>query len=386
MERPEMGWEDPAYQITTGPMRLSIKLSDDGYLGRVWIDENSDGRFDMFEVVSNPQPVPSLYLKVIRADDPSDYSPGMWRLKGRVAPYWGRADTIWVTEEAGVARIHSRGRFGRSDHWPYELELTVREGSTTVAVKFNFQYRGDPSVDFISALGAVTGFDYRDRHTFVMRRFAFGGHDRVRQTVVNEAKWNNVARGHLAGNTRRLSASGGGPAESSSYEYGVSPTIEVWDVPMPEWNLVSMIQYTPDYYKIWKAIGEDVGNLPVHFGKQCRGWVDVSDTTRGMAVVLKGMAEQAPKALSVDMGVWDPGAYVRVELWPDQIPPLDLRPVTGSDTGLESEGVKARISESGIERTSEWMIKFHPGDYRTGGVEKEAAAFLGDGSKGGGGR
>ncbi|MFC2075563.1 hypothetical protein ACFLT7_00630 [candidate division KSB1 bacterium] len=364
----------PSIDVVTGPMKFSVQLTDDGYLSRVWIDEDKDGRFNMFEIVSNPTLPPSLFLKYVHLDDPSSFSPGMWWIDGQEIPLWGHADSIWVTESPGLATVHSRGRFGYDNCWPYELELTAEDGSTAIRAKFRFQFRGDPGRDFITSLGVRTGFDYYDQGTFIMRRFAFGAEDRVRQTSVLEAGWSDVGSRGRRRTTARQPRPQGNQMRSRGYVSGLS-FIDSATIPIPEWNLASMIQFSPSYYRIWKAIEGDVGNLPVHFGAQCRGWVDVSDTTRGMAIALKDMGESFPKALSVDMGDWDPGASVTLELWPNQVPPLDLRPLTGDDYQVTSPAVRERLDSSGIERTYEWLIYFHPGDYRKGDVEKVVDFF-----------
>jgi len=387
VERREGGWESPSYTITTGPMRFAVRLDGDGYLGRVWLDGDRDGKFENFEVVSNPRAHPALYLRYVRTGTAADYPPGMWRINGPEIPLWGHADSIWVTEGEGEVTVHAQGRFGYDDSWPYRLELRAREGDTAVHAAFKFVYRGNPGTDFITALGVATGFDYAGRESFVLRRYAFGGEDRVRQTIVNEARWCDVAESHRRQTPARWFGSASKELRSRIYEYGLSLKLEEWDVPMPEWNLASMIQFTPGYYKIWKAIKEDVGCLPVHFGRRCQGWVDVSDKTRGMAVIMRRMAESAPKALSVNTGDWDSGGVVLLELWPDQVPPLDLRPAGGDDFSLDAPGVRERLHDSGIQATYEWLVYFHSGDYREGGVEERAAAFQVRGSgKGGGGR
>lgn len=148
------------------------------------------------------------------------------------------------------------------------------------------------------------------------------------------------------------------------------------------------------HFSAWRQGAGDRFLSVMKDGNRSRGWLDVSDSKGGIAVVIRNMWQEAPSELVVTTGVGGgAGAAFDVNLWPESSPVMDVRRY--SNYGHMSQGESAgeihtdnsfwaeevyygragREPFLGVSKTHEMLLYFHGPAVTPAAIDSLAADF-----------
>jgi len=135
-------------------------------------------------------------------------------------------------------------------------------------------------------------------------------------------------------------------------------------------------------YSVWQQADREGFPSDVEQGQRCRGWLSLADEKGGCTVVVRNMWQEHPKEIVAD----PESGEVRVGLWPDSAPLMDVRRY--SNYPHPSQGESARHASSwvdksyypndpfvGISKTNELLLYFHNAEVSTEQIDAVAADF-----------
>ncbi len=122
--------------------------------------------------------------------------------------------------------------------------------------------------------------------------------------------------------------------------------------------------FQKDYDHI--LLNRDAVDVP--FDGTTNGWLDLSESTRGMAVAVRNFRENFPKAFKISRS----RAELLVDLWPKEAGPIDLS-TTSKSVGPDDYG---RGNAFGLGKTHELLLYFHRGDAAEANVYEVAGSFM----------
>jgi len=188
-------------EVNTGKIKFTVTKKTEGFLGEVWLDANSDGKYSEDEriVPSGPYGPPVAagkvgqrnFLNFLRLGDEADY-PARWGIpSGENSLSTARVQSIEI-EDAGPLRvcILVRGKHinpGVASTFPgrkyegsdFTLRIEAYAGKSLIRVFHTFVYEGDPKIDFLQSMGLALSINLSDDKA--ARRIAVGGERRIEQ-------------------------------------------------------------------------------------------------------------------------------------------------------------------------------------------------------------
>jgi hypothetical protein len=154
-------------------------------------------------------------------------------------------------------------------------------------------------------------------------------------------------------------------------------------VELPPGATAGLRQTNHLHYEIWRAAGRR--REIVESNHLSRGWLDVRDRGAGLAVIQRGMWQEAPKELLFDAT----RRVLEIGLWPASAPMMDVRryslyPHRSQGESVPDDDMRWVLDDyypnepfTGVSRTHETMLFFHDAAASLDDVESVAADFNG---------
>jgi hypothetical protein len=334
--------ENGLAEITTGPLRFTVRQGDGGFLYSADLDTAGDGFDDADTIATGPQGR-GAFADLLDGTglDPS------------------RAVVLRTAIDLGsgplhaVLKVEGEYRYGRADNQaaPFVTRIHAYAGTSYIRVLHTFVYTGVPDrhrpVDGDYAHVATQGDriivnDPTDegwtKPEDQLQRLGLGltlrlGPDRHVRTALSDGPWwspgvnRPVTAPSDAGIVRILQT---GPKADRIPPFPIS---------------------TPTERMSGFAAELRAGDRVVDRAERAPGWLDVYDGTRGVAVGVRNFIEEYPKAISFDPATGE----LRADLWSDVSGPMSFARATNAPA---NEGAVENWAQ-GIAKTSELIVYFH---------------------------
>ncbi len=135
-------------------------------------------------------------------------------------------------------------------------------------------------------------------------------------------------------------------------------------------------------YTAWEQTTGERHRRVVDSRNRSHGWLDLSGPQGGVMVAIRDMWQQAPNELAADRA----RGIVTVGLWPESVPPMDVRRYSnyphrsqGESAGTPSSWVNDTWYPNdcfvGVSKTHEMLLHFHDADVDPAGLDSLAADF-----------
>ncbi|MEX0946640.1 MAG: hypothetical protein WD064_04680, partial [Acidimicrobiia bacterium] len=145
-------------------------------------------------------------------------------------------------------------------------------------------------------------------------------------------------------------------------------------------NRAGLRQLSHLHYDAWRQT--DGAPEVLEQRRRSRGWVDLADARGGVTAVIRGMWQQAPKALTADRR----SPRLTLGLWPESVPVMDVRRYSNYPHRSQGETVEddnAWVRETyyeedpfvGIAKTHDVLLHFHGPDLAPTDLDAIAADF-----------
>ncbi|MGX9219355.1 exo-rhamnogalacturonan lyase family protein [Massilia varians] len=216
---------------------------------------------------------------------------------------------------------------GEGREWlPFSVRLYFHAGAESVRIVHSFVFDGDPSKDFIRALGVTAKVPLTDA--------AYDRH--VRLSGEDVGVWAEAVL-PVTG----LRRDPGKPYREAQIAGRALPPLEgmakavreglKW---VPQWGDVSLSQANADGFTIRKRVGAGHPWIDSNSGHRTKGIAYVGGAAGGVAVGLKDFWQRTPTGLDI-RGAHTAEAELTAWLWSPAGGPMDLRPYRDA-TGLET--------------------------------------------------
>ncbi len=328
-------------EITTGPLRLTIRQGEGGFIARAELDQKRDG-FSAGDLIAESNDARGSFVDVLD-------EAGIDRSKAVI---------IRTSIEKGsgplhaILRVDGEYRYGRADNnpSPFTLRIHAYAGKSYVRVLHTFVYTGVPdkhrpqegeyphvatqAENLIVADRSDDGWKIpRDRLASIglALDLKLSGTRRI-LTGLNDGRWWEDGRTRMAG--QQIAA-----GDISLLQTGPDPSRTV---PVPESSPASRLGG-------FIARLAD-GGRTVDQTERAEGWMDVADDTRGVAVGLLNFVEEYPKEIRAAND-----NRLTAFLWSPQAEPMSFARVS-NDPG--QEGAIENWAQ-GTAKTSELCLFFH---------------------------
>lgn len=327
MRRTRLRVEDSGdgVHVDTGPMTFTVPHTESVLLNSVKLD----GR----ELLIG-EDCPELFVNV--KNDGSGEESHVTRYSDRDAGLFRSVEV----EEDGPCRaiVKITGTHvadNGSTFGPYTVRLYVYAGETSIRLAHTFIYDGYPEADRVESLGVRIPTQIE-----TPRQFAYGGANRpVSRSYADRSEWDLL------------------------------------------WKEADLYQETADSYRFDKRVEPDKPPVKMESGDRTEGWVDLSTESAGLAIGIKDMWQNSPKALRMKPEEGSVTAY----LWPDRSGSLDLQRYSDSAYGkiyecpAEAEDMTMpampTMNAHGISKTHDILVQFHDGHVDDADLADCFAAF-----------
>lgn len=354
-------------QVNTGPLSFAINKKGNGFLDMVSLDSNDNGIFEDNELIASSHGTKRGVFMDILDDSGVDASKAIvnevFREKGS-----GPLHVIF--------RIEGTQSYKRKDNnsAPFSIRLHAYAGKTYVRILHTMTYTGVPDQhtiqegqhaniatqnkkilsektsddpgwtkpnDQIAACGLELKYHLNDDATITM--------------PLNEGPWNasnsSTSLKRLPNAKRPISLLQTGPNRN---------------------NGESLRGYYMNKSKGGKhAKNADKGQLfnasvtekkkPLYSSERAKGWLDISDSKRGISVGIKNFLKEYPKGISVN-----PETNTLIgSVWP-----VDAGPMSFARDNAERDGGMLGNFAQGIAKTTEFIYYFHDGN-STAAIDKK---------------
>ncbi|MAX00791.1 MAG: Tat pathway signal sequence domain protein [Sphingomonas sp.] len=285
---------------------------------------------------------------------------------GSETPFQSRIDSVAVEQRGPVrAVVKITGHHVAADRaWlPFVVRLYGYAGSAGLRIVHSFVFDGDPSRDFLSALGLraevpMAAAPLYDRHV----RFATDG-----QTFAEGVRPLTGLRRDPGAAFRSAQVAGRAVPPLEQMAPAVRDTLER----IPAWGEFRLEQPNANGWTITKRTAPEMGWIDADQGHRAPGLAYVGSVDGGVAVGMRYFWERHPSALHVT-GAGGDAAAITAWLWSPEASAMDMRPYHGT-MGMEgydaqNEGLSITYEDyepgwhdaCGIARTSEMMLWAFP--------------------------
>lgn len=338
--------------VNTGPLKFNIDKKGSGFLDQVYIDENNDKVFTANELIASaPDPRRGSFLDIL-----DDHGLDM-----------SNAVVHEVFREKGSGPLHSIFRIegtyvyqNENNPSPFEIRLHVYAGKTFIKVLHTLTYTGVPDKHIIQ----------EGEHSNIATQNNFI----LSEETMDDSGWtqpNDQIAGcgltftyHLDSEVQFATSTfdGNWLKDSSAIKYEVENIIE---------QKAGILQTGPKQNNPQENSSptERIANFnsKIYLGdkilketEKSKGWLDISDSKRGISIGIKNFLEEYPKELQVDPNSRTLTGFI----WPSSIDPMSFeRKHTNKD------GEMLGNFAQGITKTTEFIYYFHK-EYNEAEVNK----------------
>jgi hypothetical protein len=336
--------------VNTGPLSFRINKMGNGFLDVVYLDLNSDGQFSENELISSAQKNKrGTFLDIMDAagiDASNATINQVFREKGS-----GPLHVIFKVE--GTYSYNQKD----NNSAPFELKIHAYAGKSYIKILHTLTYTGVP-----------------DKH-----KKQLGEHSNIatqNKKIISEATsddigWtepNDQISGcglnlvyHLDSNQQVLIPFYDGDWSQTNPKERI---VVFKASPIDKTTLLQTgpLQNNPDAVSspTKKTSGFDArayqNNKLIENTEKAKGWIDLSDESKGIAIGIKNFYQEYPKALEIDPKTKTLNSYI----WPAAVDPMSFeRKNTKKDGGMLGNFAQ------GIAKTTEFIYYFH--EKTTGG-------------------
>ncbi|AWX43524.1 hypothetical protein HME9304_00513 [Flagellimonas maritima] len=343
-------------KVNTGPLSFSLNKLGNGFLDEVYLDSNQDGKFSNNELIaSSPEDNRGTFLDLLD-DSGIDIS---------------KAVINEVFREKGSGPMHAIFRvegtyvYGRADNniSPFTIRLHAYAGKTYVKVLHTMTYTGIPDKhkrqkgehaniatqnkeilsedtaddpgwtqpnDQIAACGLQLKYHLQESAEVSMPLF--------------EENWDAMSltqKIEKLGATKKVSLLQRGPKRNSGESARSLFTGE-----SKKENSANASSANKSSFKATVTQGKEI----VTESQRAKGWINVSDGTRGISVGIKNFLEEYPKGIEVDPN----SKMLKGNIWP-----LENGPMNFARKDTEMDGQMLGNFAQGITKTTEFLYYFH---------------------------
>jgi hypothetical protein len=328
--------------VNTGPLKFSIKKQGNGFLDEVYLDTNKDGLFSKEELIASaPEKKRGAFLDILD-DNGLDMSKAVihevFREKGS-----GPLHTIFRIEGTYVYE-------NENNPSPFQIRIHAYAGKSYLKVLHTLTYTGNPDKherqegehaniatqnevilseetmedpgwtqpdDQIAGAGLKVKYHLGNEVTFTTSTYEGDWYKDLSSTEYHVSDLNNQKVGVLQT----------GPAQNNpNTTSSPSNRLEGFDS------------------KIYK------GDQTLKNTQRSRGWIDISNSSKGVSIGIKNFLKEYPKELQIDPEDSTLNGYV----WPSDIEPMSFeRKHTQQDGGMLANFAQ------GITKTTEFVYYFH---------------------------
>jgi len=330
--------------INTGPLSFKINRQGNGFLDEVYLDLNKDKVFSSDELIASSIDNKRGTFLDILDDSGIDMSKavinGVFREKGS-----GPLHVIF--------RVEGTYTYEQKDNIPspFTLQIHAYAGKSFIRIMHTLTYTGIPDKHKIQE-GEHSNIATQNKKI-------------VSEDTANDPGWtqpNDQISGcgltfkyHL-GEDLAVTTS---IFEEKWYENAVSERFV--DIPQPL-TKISLLQTGPKQNNPEGAstptervqgFNAKIFNSKSTFAEEekAKGWIDISDGTRGIAVGIKNFFQEYPKELQIDPKTGTVTGYI----WP-----ADIDPMSFERKHTKKDGQMLANSVQGITKTTEFIYYFHP--------------------------
>ncbi|QDO95187.1 hypothetical protein FNB79_14795 [Formosa sediminum] len=329
--------------VNTGALQFNINKQGHGFLDEVFIDKNNDKKYSSDELIASaPEDSRGTFLDILD-DSGIDLS---------------KATVNEVFREIGsgplhtVFRVEGTYKYNEDDNndSPFSMRIHAYAGKKYIKVLHTLTYTGVPDKHKIQ----------KGEHSNIATQSEFI----VSEDTTDDKGWmqpNDQISGcgltfkyHLDKEVQFATSTNQDMRSDTSIAY------DIYKEPLSN-KKTGVLQTGPKFNKSSKqstATQREVGfNAMVFKGKdnlakaqRAKGWVDVSDKSKGISVGIKNVLEEYPKELEIDPKTGTINAYI----WPSSVGAMSFeRKNTDLDGGMLDNFA------AGITKTTEFIYYFH---------------------------
>ncbi|MGJ8759101.1 MAG: hypothetical protein ACSHXA_01065 [Polaribacter sp.] len=329
--------------VNTGAIQFNINKKGHGFLDEVFIDQNNDKKYSSDELIaSSPEDSRGTFLDILD-DSGVDLS---------------KATVHEVFREIGsgplhtVFRIEGTYKYNEEDNndSPFSMRIHAYAGKKYIKVLHTLTYTGVPDKHKIQK-GEHSNIATQSEHL-------------ISEDTADDKGWtqpNDQISGcgltfkyHLDKEVQFATSTNQDMRSDTSVAY------DVYTAPLSN-KKIGVLQTGPKFNKGSKestSTQREVGfHATVIAGKEnvakaqrAKGWVDVSDASKGISVGIKNVLQEYPKELEIDPNTGTINAYV----WPSSVEAMSFeRENTDLDGGMLDNFA------AGIAKTTEFIYYFH---------------------------
>jgi hypothetical protein len=328
--------------INTGPLEFTIDKQGNGFLDQVLLDTNNDGKFDDNETIASAQNGKRGTFLDILDENGLDKS---------------RAVIHEVFREKGSGLLHSIFRVegtyvyqNENNPSPFIIRIHAYAGKSFIKVLHTLTYTGEP--------------DKHKKQEGQHANIATQNEIILSEETMKDPGWtqpNDEIAG--CGLTFKYHLNDEVKFATSTFEgdWFQSPSLKEFKLDRIGDEKTGVLQTGPKQNKPGKNSSSteriEGFNSQIYNGdkvlketQQSKGWMDISDSERGISIGIKNFFEEYPKELQVDPKDNTLSGYI----WPSSIDPMSFeRKHTEKDGGMLANFAQ------GITKTTEFIYYFH---------------------------
>ena len=328
--------------INTGPLEFNIDKEGNGFLDQVLLDTNKNGKFDDNEIIASaPNEKRGTFLDILD-ENGLDKS---------------RAVIHEVFREKGSGKLHSIFRVegtyvyqNENNPSPFIIRIHAYAGKSFIKVLHTLTYTGEP--------------DKHKKQEGQHANIATQNEIILSEETMNDPGWtqpNDQIAG--CGLTFKYHLNDVVNFATSTIEgdWHQSPSLKEFKLDQIGDGKIGVLQTGPKQNKPGKNSSPteriEGFNSQIYNGdkvlketQKSKGWIDISDSEKGISIGIKNFFEEYPKELQVDPKENALSGYI----WPSSIDPMSFeRKHTEKDGGMLENFAQ------GITKTTEFIYYFH---------------------------
>ena len=329
--------------VNTGSLKFKINKKGNGFLDEVYIDKNNDKKFTEDELIASASDDSRGTFLDVLDDSGIDFS---------------KATVNEVFREIGsgplhvIFRIEGTYKYNKADNndSPFSMRIHAYAGKSYIKVLHTLTYTGVP-----------------DKH-----KIQKGEHSNIatqRDLIISEDTSNDVGwtqpNDQISGCGLTFKYHLGKEVQFATYtnqerDLNTRKDFDLYNAPL-SYKKTGVLQIGPKQNSVKKgstAMQREEGFIATIFedkntqkkAQRAKGWIDISDRTKGISVGIKNFLQEYPKELEIDPKTNTVNAYV----WPASIDPMSFE---RKNTKLDGEMLDNFAQ--GIAKTTEFIYYFH---------------------------
>ena len=332
--------------VDTGILKFNINKQGHGFLDEVYLDRNGDKNYSENELIASaPEDNRGTFLDILD-DSGIDLSKAIvnevFREKGS-----GPLHTIF--------RVEGTYKYNKDDNnsSPFTIRIHAYAGKSYIKVLHTLTYTGVPDKHKIQE------GDHANIATQNKKIISEDTADDKGWTQPNDqiSGCGLTFKYHLDNEVQFMTST------NSDRDLNTTNKFDLFKTPL-ENQKMGVLQTGPKQNKSNKlstSIEKELGFSATIFNdksslvkaQRAKGWIDISDQSKGISVGIKNFLQEYPKELEIDPKTNTVNAYI----WPSSIAPMSFE---RNNTKLDGE-MLANFAQ-GIAKTTEFIYYFHPAE------------------------